>query len=72
MTRPPKYVVDSPLGGRYDLGDLVGSEAAAADGGSTEDYWPRIPPSYGPPPAHLEDAVMQGSSTPSSWFIEAY
>lgn len=71
MTSPPKYVVDSPLGGRYDLGDLVGSEAAP-DGGSTEDYWPRIPPSYGPPPAHLEDAVMEGSYAPLSSPVKAY
>lgn len=62
MTKSPKFVVDNPFGGgRYDLGDLVGSEAADTDDTSTEDYWPRIPPSYGPPPVHLEDAVKEGS-----------
>lgn len=65
MARLRQYVVDSPLGGRVDLGDLVGSESTGADN-ATEDYWPRIPPSYGPPPAHLEDAVKEGSYTSSS------
>ncbi|POS69161.1 hypothetical protein DHEL01_v212444 [Diaporthe helianthi] len=58
MTSPKKYVVDSPLGGRCDLGNLIGSEAAET-GNASEDYWPRIPPSYGPPPAHLENAVKE-------------
>lgn len=71
MTSPPQYVVDSPLGGRCDLGDLVGSEAADADHGSTEYYWPRVPLSYCPPPAHLEDAVKEGSCAPVSWLVEA-
>lgn len=61
MTSRPKYVADSPLGGRCELGDLVGSEAADAGDASAENYWPRIPPSYGPPPAHLENAVEKGS-----------
>ncbi|KAG8158637.1 hypothetical protein KVR01_011759 [Diaporthe batatas] len=58
MARLPRYVVDSPLGGRVDLGNLVGSESTGTEN-ATEDYWPRIPPSYGPPPAHLEDAVKE-------------
>lgn len=71
MTGRPQYVADSPLGGRCDLGDLVGSEAADADHGSAEDYWPRIPLSYGPPPTHLENAVKEGSCAPVSWLVEA-
>lgn len=71
MTNPPQYVADSPLGGRVDLGNLVGSEAADADDGSTEDCWPRIPPSYGPPPVHLENAVKEGSCAPLLWLMKA-
>ncbi|KAJ0124400.1 hypothetical protein J7T55_005738 [Diaporthe amygdali] len=59
MTGTPQYVADSPLGGRRDLGDLVGSEAADTDDAGTEDYWPRLPISYGPPPTHLENAVKE-------------
>ena len=61
MTGPQEYVADSILGGRVDLGDLIGSRATGAVDASTEDYWPRIPHSYGPPPAHLENAVKEGS-----------
>lgn len=60
MTSPPQYVADSPLCGRVDLDDLIGSKAAEVDDGSTEDYWPRIPPTYGPPPKPLENAVKEG------------
>lgn len=66
MNSPPQYVVDSPLGGKTDLGDLVGSQAADADDVGTEDYWPRIPRCYGPPPAHLENAVKEGGYNPMS------
>ena len=70
MNNPPQYVADSPLGGRRDLGDLIGREAAEADHVSSEDYWPRIPLSYRPPPAHLETAVKEGAYTPSSLLMK--
>lgn len=70
MAGLPKYVADSPLGGRVDLGGLVGSQAAVTDDAGTEDYWPRIPPNYGPPPAHLENAVKEGDYKSLPWFMK--
>jgi hypothetical protein len=55
-----EYAADSVLGGPVDVSGWVGSKATYTVDASSEDYWPRIPTSYGPSPAHLENAVEAG------------
>ena len=71
MPSDRSYVITAPLGSAtFDLDEICDSVAARnpdanaiieEDAGG--DFWPRVPDHFKPPPAHLEDAVREGTGS---------